>query len=89
MYRFEPIEEKVGVIVTNLNSKGLAHAAGVVLGDVLLRVDDVPCTNPDETAMLLRGKSGRFELHVRRGSSNRRSSELKMHTSLHAVAADL
>lgn len=77
------------MLVTNLNPKGLAHAAGVLPGDVLLRVDDEPCTNPDATAMLLRGKSGRFELHLRRGQKSSGGSRFGMKTSLHAMVADL
>ena len=87
--RLEPLKEKLGVLVTNLNPKGLAKAAGVVPGDVLLRVDDTPCTNPDDTAMILRGKSGRFELHLRRGASKSGGSRFGLHTSLHAMVADL
>ena len=87
--RLEPVKEKLGVLVTNLNPKGLAKAAGVVPGDVLLRVDDTPCTNPDDTAMILRGKSGRFELHLRRGASTSEGSRFGLNTSLHAMVADL
>ena len=90
MRRLDPqTKGKAGVLVNDLNPNGLGKAAGLQPKDVLLKIDGVACTNPDDAAGMLRGKTGKIVLEVKRGSESAAAGRFNLRSSIHALVGDL